>query len=256
MSAGVLLDEKRVESSCFAEGRLMKGRLRQLAWLTVLVAPLWASAASAVTYLHRNDVPSARSVPLDKIDERYRELVRQVLDKPMLSGRGPSETFNCRPEHYCWFLDHPDRAVVAWRRLGAKCVSINPRGDGKFSWADDTGSEVVWETVYKGPGVRVWFADGKVRPGPLLPLVPVKAVVVLRHKDSRAPDGASVMQHQCDLFVHTDSKTAAMMTRMLGPTANRVAEQGLGQLQLFFSGISWYLDRHPEQAEALLKIGD
>jgi hypothetical protein len=155
-----------------------------------------------------------------------------------------------------WFLDHPDRAVVAWRRLGAKCVSINPRGDGKFSWADENGSEVVWETVYKSAGVRIWLAEGKVRPGPLLPLVPVKAVVVLRHSDSRAPDGLAVMHHQCDLFVHTDSKTAAMMARMLGPTASRVAEQGLGQLQLFFSGLSWYLERHPDQAATLLKAGD
>ena len=234
----------------------MQGHCWRLAWLMVLVQGWWASAASSVSYFKKTDTASARSVPLERIDERYRDLVRQVLEKPMLVGRGPAETFNCRPAQYTWFLDHPDRAVIAWRRLGAKCVSINPRGDGKFSWADDNGSEVVWETVYKGPGVRVWFADGKVRPGPLLPLVPVKAVVVLRHKDSRAPDGAFVMHHQCDLFVHTDSKTAAMMTRMLGPTANRVAEQGLGQLQLFFSGISWYLDRHPDQAETLLGSGD
>ena len=115
---------------------------------------------------------------------------------------------------------------------------------------------MVWQTLHKGPGIRVWFAEGKVRPGPVLPLVPVQAVVVLRHNDSRAPDGAVVMHHQCDVFVHTDSKTAAMMTRMLGPTANRVAEQGLGQLQLFFSWLSSYLERHPEQAAALLKSGD
>jgi len=110
--------------------------------------------------------------------------------------------------------------------------------------------------VYNAPGVRVWFADGKVRPGPLLPLVSVKAVVILRHNDSRAPDGAAVMRHQSDMFIQTDSRTAVMMTRMLGPAANRALEHGLGQLQLFFSGLGWYLDCHPDQAEALLKAGD
>src|SRR5258708_1811458 len=105
MSAREMLDEKKMESSRFAGRRSMRRRLGQLAWLTALAAPLWVSAASAVPYPHRSDVPSARAVPLDKIDERYRDLVRQVLEKPMLSGRGPSETFNCRPEHYCWFLD-------------------------------------------------------------------------------------------------------------------------------------------------------
>jgi hypothetical protein len=234
----------------------MAGHCRQLAWLMVLVQAASANAASAASYLKKNDFPWARAIPLEKIDERYRELVRQVLEKPILAGRGPAETFNCRPEQYTWFMDHPDRAVVAWRRLGAKCVSIYPRGDGKFSWADENGSEVIWQTVYNESSVRIWFAEGKVRPGPLLPLVPVKAVVVLRHHNSRAADGAAVMQHQSDLFVHTDSKTAAMMARMLGPTANRAVEHGMGQLQLFFSGLSWYLDRHPEQAETLLKAGE
>jgi hypothetical protein len=233
----------------------MKRRCWRWTWLIVLGEAVCASAAGPLVS-PKVDLPSARALPLDQIDERHRDLVRQVLEKTTLSGRGPVETFYARAEQYEWFLDHPDRAVVAWRRLGAKCVSINPRSDGKFGWADENGSELTWETLLKRPGLRIWFAEGKVRPGPLLPMVPVKAVVVLRHTDSRAPDGAAVMHHQCDIFIHTDSKTAAMMTRMLGPTAHRVAEQGLGQLQLFFSGISWYLERHPDETERLLKAGD
>ena len=253
MSAWAIFDEKGMESSCFAKGRRLTGRFGQLGWLLVLVQATWANAAGPVV---TRDAPSARAVPVEKVDEYHRAAVRRVLEHPILAGRGPAETFYCHPEQYAWFLDHPDRAVIAWRRLGAKCVSINPRGDGKFGWADEYGSEVTWETVYKGAGLRVWFAEGKVRPGSLLPLVPVKAVVVLRYGDSHSADGPVVMHQQCDLFVHTDSKTAAMMTRMLGPAASRVAEHGLGQLQLFFSGISWYLDRHPDQAEVLLQAGD
>lgn len=234
----------------------MRARWWQLSWLVLVSQPLWVAAANPFGFAQRSDAPSARAVPLDKMEPRSRELVRQVLDKPILSGRGPAESFACHPEQYSWFLDHPDRAVVAWRRLGAKCVSINPRPDGKFSWADEYGSEVVWETAYQGPGVRVWYATGKVCPGPRLPLVPMKAVVVMRHYDSRDPDGSAVMHHQCDLFVQTDSKTAAVMARMLGPSATRALEQGLSQLQLFFSGLSWYLDRHPEQTERLLRAGD
>jgi len=43
---------------------------------------------------------------------------------------------------------------------------------------------------------------------------------------------------------------------MMGASANRIAEQGLQQLQYFFSALSWYLDRHPEQAGALLRPGN
>ena len=226
------------------------------AWMVVLVDALCASAATPVFSPKKGDLPNPRAVPLEQVGDRHRDQVRQVLEKPMLVGRGPAESFFCQPQQYAYFLDHPDQAVKAWRRLGAKCVSINPRGDGRFGWGDDNGSELIWETIVKGPGLRIWFAEGKVRPGPLLPLVPVKAVIVLRHNQTTNAEGDKIMHHQADLFVQTDSKTAAMMTRMLGPAAQRMTEQGLGQLQLFFSGLSWYLDRHPEHTEMLLKRDD
>ncbi len=251
-----MLDEKKVSLLHFAGGSLMLPRCWRLAWLILALDVFCAHAATTSLAVQKSDVPSPRSVALDQLDPRCRETVRQILEKTTLAGRGPDETFYCRTEQYLWFLDHPDRAVVAWRRLGAKCVSISPRGNGKFGWADETGSEVIWEVIQRGPNVHIWLAEGNVRPSPLLPLVPVKAVVVLRHNSLRAADGAPVMHQQCDLFVHTDSKTAAMMTRMLGPTAHRVAEQGLAQLQLFFSWLSGYLDRHPDQAADLLKSGE
>ncbi len=225
-----------------------------LAWVVVVAQGIWANAAHPAVPVRKAEAPSPRAVPVDQVESRRREDVASVLEKPTLSAKGTPDTFPCRPEQYAWFLDHPDRAVIAWRRLGAKCVSITPRGDGHFGWADDNGSELVWETVHKGAGVRVWFAEGKVRPGPLLPAVPVKAVIVLRHGESKDSDGIVVMNHQADLFVHTDNKTAALMMRLLGPSANRLAEHGLGQLQLFFSGLSWYLDRHPDQIETLLRL--
>jgi hypothetical protein len=182
--------------------------------------------------------------------------MRQLTEKPLLTAKGPAESFACKPEYYAYFLDHPDRAVVAWRRLGAKCVNIVDRGRDVFAWSDDQGSDVVWETIHRGPGVRVWHAEGKIRPGPLLPLVPVRGLLILRFQESKKADGATVVTHQAELFAHSDSKTAAVMARMMGPSAARMGEQGLGQLQLFFSGLCEYLERNPGRAERLLKAGD
>ena len=81
--------------------------------------------------------PPLAAVELD----RKRKLVRPILERPTLSAKGPSESFFCKPDHYFWFLDHPDKAVTAWRKLGAKCVSITPRGKQQFAWADDQGSD-------------------------------------------------------------------------------------------------------------------
>ncbi len=229
--------------------------MRKPCCLAGLVLILVATSAPAGGLFKKRTAPPPPdpAIPLDEMGESERALARKVLDRPTLSARGPSETFPCQPEHYYWFLDHPDRAVTAWRRLGAKCVNITPRGEGFFGWTDENGSDLVWHTLYRGTGVRVWFAEGKVRPAAVLPLVPVKALLVMHHEESKNAEGVPVIQHHADIFVLTDSKAAAAVTKAMGQSAPKVAEQGLGQLQLFFSGLSWYLQRHPDRADVLLK---
>jgi hypothetical protein len=54
------------------------------------------------------------------------------------------------------------------------------------------------------------------------------------------------------MFIHTDSAAVAIVSRVLGPSAPKMAEQCVAQMQMFFAGLAWYLERHPERAEMLL----
>jgi hypothetical protein len=218
--------------------------------LSVIAGLLWASEATAQEAPERpwNSEP----VPLEQIASAVREHVRQTLERPTYSARGPAESFQCRPAMYHWFLEHPDRAVVAWRRLGARCVDIQDRGDGRFGWSDELGSDVHWDTVYRGPGMRVWYAEGRVRPGKLVPLLPLRAVVVLHYSEDRDTNNRAVMTHQAELFLHTDSKTAAVVARLVGASAPKLGAQYVAQLEMFYSALSWYIEQHPTQADALL----
>jgi hypothetical protein len=225
----------------------------RLAGLVLLLAATSAPAGGLLSKKTAPPNPPDPAIPLDEIAEPQRAAARAIVERPTLAARGPTETFVCRPEHYYWFLDHPDRAVAAWRRLGAKCVSITTRSEGTFGWSDENGGELSWQTVYSGPGIRIWLAEGKVRPAALVPLVPVKAVLVLHHQEGKNAEGATVVEHRADVFLQTDSKAAAAVTKMMGQSAPKLAEQGLGQLQLFFAGLSWYLQRHPEQVDVLMK---
>jgi hypothetical protein len=196
---------------------------------------------------------AAAQVPLSELPPNLRNTVHQVLDKPTLFTRGPTESFACCPSLYQWFLEHPDQAVRTWRRLGAKCMDIQNRGQGIFGWTDGEGSDVRWWTIHRTANLRVWFAQGNVKATGILPLVPVRAVVVLHTAEGRLSEGKAVMQHQADLFLHTDSKTAAMVARLMGPSAPRMAEQSAGQMEMFFSALAWYLDQNPTRAETVLQ---
>jgi hypothetical protein len=224
-------------------------------WVCVLccVPAVCVVAANQALPLKKPDPSQTVTIPWDDLNDRAVGLAKQMMESPTVQARGPAETFTCTPEQYCWLLDNPDRAVTAWRRLGAKCVSIRKRAPGKFAYTDETGSDVTWEAIHQGPGVRVWFAAGKVKPSPVLPLVPVKALVILRFSEGKATDGVVMVQHHAEIVIHTDSRAAAGITKMMGQSAPKLAEQGLGQLQLFFSALSYYVDRHPERVEALFR---
>jgi hypothetical protein len=198
-------------------------------------------------------VRAAGRVPLTELPDSVRHKMQPVLEKPTLFCHSLGETFSCQPKMYFWLLENPERVVPFWQRLGAPCLPITNMGNGRFSWSDGQGSEVRWETVYRSEQVRVWYAEGSVRPTALMPLVPVRAVVVLRHTMGQDAKGAPVVSHQADLFAYTDSRAAALVARLMGPQAPRLAEQGLSQLELFFSGPAWYLQQHPERAEVMLQ---
>ena len=139
-----------------------------------------------------------------------------------------------------------------WRRLGAKCLEITDLGNGHFGWNDAQGTEITWETVYRDSRTRVWYAVGSSRPMILFPTVPLRAVVVLRHAEMPHSTEHPVIQHQADLFMQTDSRAALLAARFMGSSAPRLAEQAMGQMEMFFSALVWYLDRHHDQANALL----
>jgi hypothetical protein len=236
---------------------------RPRTWLTALlcVAALTAASGQSVRQPGFQSVPAgpdkmdktqaAAWIPLMQIPERYREGIKLATEKPTLFSQGPIETFECDPRVYYWLLEHPDRGVVAWRKLGAQCVMVSERGSGRFGWTDEHGSDLQWETVYESKDRHIWYAEGKVRPAPLLPLVPVKAVVTLRYSEQPASNGVTQMQQQADMFLYTDSLGAALATRLLGAAAPKMGEQCVAQMQMFFSGMAWYVYRYPDRGAVL-----
>jgi hypothetical protein len=242
-------------------------RYRPTWWISLPLATgiIWASAtmanAQSASGWPRADrafnarqsvMGTASALPLDEMSASSQQKVRGVIEHPTLSIRGQPERFPCQPTTYHWLLDHPDRAAVAWRRLGAKVVDMADEGNGRFGWTDHQGSELHWSAVHCGAQLRIWHAEGKIRPGSVLPAVPVQAVVVLRYQESRDAEGQVFLTHQAELILHTDSKAMALAARLFGASAPRLAEQYVSQVEMFFSALAWYLDQHPEKLETLL----
>jgi hypothetical protein len=166
---------------------------------------------------------------------------------------GPVETFNCQPVQYFWLLDHPDLTARLWQQLGAKVTGIDGLGGGRFAWSDGQGSRVQWETILNTPRHRVWYAEGQVKPGLLLPAVSVRAVLGVTHTEGHDGDGRPAMRHQFELVLQTDNTAVALAARLLGASAPHLAEQYVGQIEMFYGAMAWYLDEHPQEAVKLFE---
>ncbi len=120
-------------------------------------------------------------------------------------------------------------------------------------WRDEQGSDMSWQAVVRAPSEQVWYAEGVVRPGPLLPLITVRALLVLHITEGHDAAGRSAVRHQGELVLRTDSRAANLAARLLGASAPRMAEQYVAQIQTFFAALAWHLDEHPEKARKLLR---
>jgi len=192
-------------------------------------------------------------VALEAMPAATRDALAKVMKDATLSAVSPAEEFVAHPDMYQWLLDHPDRVATAWRRLGIPCVGITNKGDGRFTWSDGLGSDIAWVTAVRGPNLRIWYAEGQAKAASTLPTIPVKAVAVLRHNRRTDDAGQVLVTHEVDVYLQTDSKAAALVARLLGPAAPRMAEQGASQLLMFFSAMAKHLDEHPEELPKLLK---
>ena len=244
-------------------------RMLRLAWVVCALVPMAVLAAGPrspgqvgrtgfLGWGRKKEVPPQETglpvmgaLNLDAVAEPYREKVESVLAKSSLHISGPSESFYCHPPLYHWLLDHPDRAVKAWRKLGAECAAIEDRGNGRFGWRDGQGSDVAWDVVVRDETQQTWYAEGVFNPGTLMPTVKLRAVVILHLSEMRDAKGRPAMRHRGELFLQTDSRAVNLAARLLGASAPRMAEQYVAQIQMFFAALAHHMDRHPEHIDWL-----
>lgn len=225
----------------------------------VLILTLLAPSAGRVVGAPSEDDEIVRKltvsqIPTQGLAEPVRSKVIDVLHKPTTYVRGPVEAFPCQPTIYDWLLENPHWGFRAWRALGVKCATVDRKDDGTFRGVDPQGSELQWQCIHCEPGRHVWYAEGSGKPTLLAPNLSMRVVVVLNHQEVRGSDGRIGIRHRAELFAQYDSsKASGWAMKLYGLTADAVGKKAVEQLELFFSGLSWYVSENPNWARTIFK---
>jgi len=238
----------QVRRASRALGMLLGGAIG----VTAGAAPPGTSAPAMPAPAMVAPAPPPRMNLLDVVRPEFRDAVAKCVSKPTIATRAVGEEVVCTVAVYEWLYDHPDRVALAWQRLKVPSIPITDMGNGKFGWTDEHGSEIVWQTVGTFADGRVWYASGKVKASSAAPAIPVQSVVIVTYPRKVEKDGVALFTPSVQAFMHSDSKAANLVLRVLGPSVPNVAEQAAGQLLDFFGGIAAYVQKNPTQADELL----
>ncbi len=176
----------------------------------------------------------------------------RCLRQPTLATWAAGQEIVCTVAVYEWLLDHPDRVALAWQRLEVPALTIGRIDDDTFFWSDGQGNHITWRAVAKQADRRVWYASGKLKATRLTPPIAVEAVAILHYPKLAEKDGVARYRPQVECYLRSESRTALMWLRLLGPAADQMASQAAGQLIDFFSGIAEFVQQHPQAASVLL----
>jgi hypothetical protein len=217
---------------------------------TALLVMGWSAGVSSVqaggmTEAEATQKIAAAQVPYAHLPEPLRSKVATLLEKPTLYTRGPVEAFPCRPAFYVWLLDRPHLVSRAWKALGAQCAPIEATGNGSFVARHPTSGELRWQEIFKEPGQQIWYAEGTGRPALLMPVMSLRAIILLQYEPVHGADGRVGIRHRTELFAQFDAPAAQWVSRMWGQSSETMARKMLEQVEIFFSGIAWYLSEYP-----------
>jgi hypothetical protein len=197
---------------------------------------------------------TAAQIPLERIPETYRQKVTEVVDQAAsVYSRSAATAFPCNPAVYFWLVDNPQCGFRAWKALGTKCAAVERKDDGSYLGKDAAGSEFRVHPVFEEPGRRIWYAEGMAKPTSISSPINVRAVLVLKYQEVKGVDGRIGVRHRAELFTQIESKSTGLMGKLWGMSADALAGKAAEQVDLFFSGISWYISEHPEWTKTTLQ---
>ncbi len=221
-----------------------------------LTSANYGSSNPTSTYYQERAIEKGNSktlpVSLEKTPANLRDAIYNVIKHPSIQTSTKMDRFYGYDTLYLWLLDHPATVALGWRRLGIPALDIREIQSGKFQWKDER-NQLTWITVARGSAGRVWYAEGTVNPGPMMPIIPVRAVAVLHHDFYLDKENRTIIVHRVDCYMQSESKIANLVTKMMGSSASHMAESGADQLLFYFSGITRYLYKYPKYTRELLK---
>jgi len=164
--------------------------------------------------------------PVDKVEAGWTCRLQPVIDDYTTANKiGPVRTA-LTEALYTYLLDRPPTAAALINRLDLGLYKAEIRGPGLY-WGDDgEGTQGLVHLIYYDRTSRIYYLEG-THHSKLLPNLTGKAVVLLRTKVVREPEGTEAMDTTMVSYMKVDNRFFSGLLSLLRPLIGGTVEKKL-----------------------------
>lgn len=222
---------------------------RFLGGLAVCAAGLLATEARGATPAAASSGRDSKeeaieSIPFDKLTPDTRAKLRDVVTKPSIYRRLPTQAVECNPDLYLFLIRYPEVIVNIWELMGITNVSAKRTGPFTLNTSDGAGTVSSVELVYGTPEVHVLYCEGTYE-GPLFKRkINGKCVMLLKSGYTRDKDDRVQITNRLDMFLQLDNVGADILAKTLHPLVGKSADHNFVETAQFVGRVSQAAERN------------
>ena len=191
-----------------------------------------------------------RSIPIKRVDPKYRNKVQAVLNDTSIYRRLPTMTIDCHPPMFTYMAQNPDTLVQTWRKLGISNVELVRTSDNSFRLADNVGTVgklvIVEQNCDQHAQNRlVLYAEGQYDGKPFKRPVRAQCVMLLRSGSMKETNGKHYVAARFDTFIHIDRASLELFAKAVHPLVGKTADRNFVDTMQFISSMSQAAETRP-----------
>jgi hypothetical protein len=184
------------------------------------------------------------SIPYHRLTADATATIHEVVDRPTIYRRLPTQTISCDPKMFIFLVRNPEVLVGLWDLMEVSSVQTQRVGPYQLAADDSAGTQCTIDLVYGDSKTHIYVGKG-VYTGALAPRPITGSGVFIVRSEYSEIGGVPRVVSSLDCFIQLDNLGADLLARTLSGLIGKTADHNFTETAKFISQVSVASERNP-----------